>query len=227
MKRKVRKTRKVKRRATAPPGRARAAARLQAAAARMRQAAGHRTSGDLCARDLMTRDPVTVHENTTIGELCDLLQERNINGAPVVDDRGHLLGVVTQEDIIYGTMGHPSGPDAGGEETPDEGRRPRRKMMKMLRDRSLTEVPAPEPREGERPFWSDEVRGADPMDQTVRSIMTSPAISADEKTPVNDLCRIMWNLKIHRVPILKNGRVTGLVSSMDFCRAILDGTIRI
>ena len=61
----------------------------------------------------------------------------------------------------------------------------------------------------------------------VSAIMTSPAISADESTPVADLCRIMWNLRIHRVPILKHGKVTGLVSSMDLCRAILTGKITV
>ncbi|HXH27996.1 MAG TPA: CBS domain-containing protein, partial [Candidatus Polarisedimenticolia bacterium] len=95
----------------------------------------------------------------------------------------------------------------------------------MLRDRGLSEVPPAPPRPGEKPFWSDFNRSPDPMEVQVREIMTSPAISADEETPITDLCRIMWNLRIHRVPILKNGKVTGLVSSMDLCRAILEGTI--
>src|SRR5207245_2007290 len=82
------------------------------------------------------------------------------------------------------------------------------------------------PRAGEKPFWSDVHRPPAPMEIPVSAIMTSPAISADEETPVSDLCRIMWNLRIHRIPILRRGRVTGLVSSMDLCRAILDGKIR-
>jgi CBS domain-containing protein len=186
-----------------------------------------RNDAILLARDLMTQGPVTVNEEMTIGELCDLLQERNINGAPVVDRRGRLLGVVTQEDIIYGTMGYPETPDEGGATPPEHGRRHPRKMMKILRERALTEVPTPAPHGGEKPFWADAPRERDPMGLPVRTIMTSPAISADEATPVVDLCRIMWNLKIHRVPILKNGRVSGLVSAMDLCRAILAGTIRI
>jgi CBS domain-containing protein len=44
---------------------------------------------------------------------------------------------------------------------------------------------------------------------------------------VIDLCRIMWSLRIHRVPILRKGKVTGLVSSMDLCRAVLEGKIGI
>src|SRR6185295_7789940 len=48
------------------------------------------------ARDLMTRTPITVRADMRVGALCDLLQEKNINGAPVVDSEGRLVGVVTQ-----------------------------------------------------------------------------------------------------------------------------------
>jgi signal-transduction protein with cAMP-binding, CBS, and nucleotidyltransferase domain len=37
----------------------------------------------------------------------------------------------------------------------------------------------------------------------------------------------MWNLRIHRVPIVRGGHVTGLISSMDLCRAILTGLIKV
>ena len=65
------------------------------------------------------------------------------------------------------------------------------------------------------------------MRMPVRAIMTSPAISAEEATPITDLCNVMWNLRIHRVPIVRGGKVTGLVSSMDLCRAILNGQIKV
>ena len=187
------------------------------------------------ARDLMTRGPVTVPAEMKIGALCDLLQEKNINGAPVVDERGHLVGVVTQEDIIYGSMGHPTADEAdflatgaaerpatsvapGGAEDGPARRsgRPSKRVVAMLRGRHLKEAPPAQPRPGERPFWAEH-RSPDPMELPVSTIMTSPAISAEEDTPVTDLCRIMWSLRIHRVPILKKGKVTGLVSSMDLC----------
>ncbi len=179
----------------------------------------------LRARDLMTRKPITVTEGLSVGSLCDLLQARNINGAPVVDEQGYLLGVVTQEDIIYGAMGHSDAESAG--EMPVESRsRPRgKRVMQMLTARRLNAVPSPETPPGEIPFWSNAQRTHDPLQISVGAIMTSPAISADEMTPIVDLCRIMWNLRIHRVPILKHGKVTGLVSSMDLCRAVLSGKI--
>jgi CBS-domain-containing membrane protein len=104
---------------------------------------------------------------------------------------------------------------------------PRRKhLVAIWRDRQLTDLPAAAPRPGERPFWTDPMR-PDPLQVPVSAIMTSPAIAAEESTTITALCRIMWNLRIHRVPILHKGKVTGLVSSMDLCRAILAGQIKL
>ena len=210
------------------PGRPAGGARRSAPGAVRREAPradAARARAVLRARDLMTRDPIVVREETTVAELCDLLQEKNINGAPVVDARGGLVGVVTQEDIIYGAMGNPARP---GEAPPagESAKGRARRVVAMLRGR-LAEAPPVPPRTGEKPFWADGRKPPDPMEMPIRAIMTSPAISAEEDTPVADLCRIMWSLRIHRVPILRNGRVTGLVSSMDLCRAIMDGKIRL
>jgi CBS domain-containing protein len=183
------------------------------------------------ARDLMTRSPITVPADMRVGALCDLLQEKNINGAPVVDSAGRLVGVVTQEDIIYGSMGSPA-PDGaersgGGAAGPAPGGgRASRRVVSVLRGRTLHAAPPAPLRSGEKPFWAEH-RSPDPMEMTVSTIMTSPAISAEEDTPVTDVCRIMWSLRIHRVPVLRQGKVTGLVSSMDLCRAVIEGKIKI
>ncbi|HEV8119809.1 MAG TPA: CBS domain-containing protein [Candidatus Polarisedimenticolia bacterium] len=211
---------------------------------------GKRGAAGLLAGDLMTRNPITVPDAMTVGELCDLFQERNINGAPVVDAHGQLVGVVAQDDIIYGAMGHPdrvespaaaaaaagvgtaaTGPgasqDAGVARDDSPPRRRRRGMVAALRDRHLEAVPEVPRRPGERAFWADQRAKDDPMRMPVRAIMTSPAISAEETTPLTDLCHVMWSLRIHRVPILRGGKVTGIVSSMDLCRGILNGLIKV
>ena len=198
----------------------------------------------LRAADLMTRDPITVSEEMSIADLCDLFQEKNINGAPVVDRQGRLVGVVAQDDIIYGAMGHPDPvlppaatdlagggtlPDGAGREAAGQGpslHRSRR-VIARLRERTLSALPDVAPRPGERPFWADQRAASDPLRMPVKAIMTSPAISAEEATPITDLCHVMWNLRIHRVPIVRGGHVTGLISSMDLCRAILTGLIKV
>jgi CBS domain-containing protein len=191
----------------------------------------------LRAADLMSREPITVREDMSIADLCDLFQEKNINGAPVVDHLGRLVGVVAQDDIIYGAMGHPDRaepepkpggvPKPGGRAAESPGQRRGRRVVQMLRERTLRGVPEVAPRPGEKPFWADQRAASDPLRMPVSAIMTSPAISAEETTPVTDLCNVMWNLRIHRVPIVSGGRVTGLVSSMDLCRAILSGLIKV
>ena len=100
-------------------------------------------------------------------------------------------------------------------------------MVEALRERNLRAVPEARPRPGERAFWADQRSGDDPMRMPVRAIMSSPAISAEEKTPITDLCSVMWSLRIHRVPVVRGGKVTGLISSMDLCRAILNGQIKV
>ena len=68
-------------------------------------------------------------------------------------------------------------------------------------------------------------KGLQGKNPSVRDIMTAPAVSATEDTRVEDLCRMMWRLRLHHIPIVQQGQVTGIVSSLDLCRAISDGDI--
>jgi CBS domain-containing protein len=130
--------------------------------------------------------------------------------------------VVTGHDAGTGKAG-PAGAPASPDKSP--ARRTSRRVVAMLRERHLAGLPDSGPRPGERPFWADARPSNDPLRMPVSAIMTSPAISAEENTPLRDLCNVMWNLRIHRIPIVRAGKVTGVVSSMDLCRAILDGLI--
>lgn len=58
---------------------------------------------------------------------------------------------------------------------------------------------------------------------TARDVMTSPAVSASEQTTVRQLCRLMHRLRIHRVPIVRKGKLAGIVSSLDICGALARG----
>ena len=65
-----------------------------------------------------------------------------------------------------------------------------------------------------------------PSSVRVGSIMTSPAVSANEDTEILALCEMMHRLRIHRVPIVEEGKLAGIVSSLDICRAVADGSIK-
>ncbi len=61
---------------------------------------------------IMTRNPICISFDTTIDETAELLLEKKISGAPVVDAGGNLIGVITQSNIykalISLTGGHRS-----------------------------------------------------------------------------------------------------------------------
>ncbi|MBI4376862.1 MAG: CBS domain-containing protein [Elusimicrobia bacterium] len=56
----------------------------------------------------------------------------------------------------------------------------------------------------------------------VEQVMTPWAISFEEKTPIEELAAEMLNKRIHRVFITREGRLCGIVTSMDMIRALLD-----
>lgn len=54
----------------------------------------------LCARDVMTRELVTLSPDTDVLVAMRLLLEHRISGAPVIDARGNLVGMLTQRDCL-------------------------------------------------------------------------------------------------------------------------------
>lgn len=134
------------------------------------------------AVELMRKNVVTIRETDPIEEVLDVLVGEHIHGAPVVNDRGELVGVISQLDIYFG---------------------------KMTRNGKL------EARPGEGNLER----------LTVRDVMTSPAVSAVEDTDIVDLCRLMYKLRIHRVPIVREDKVLGIISSLDICNALATGRL--
>src|SRR5262249_9043456 len=126
------------------------------------------------ARDIMVREVVTVGPDLEIGPLCDLMKLHNIKGVPVVDGERRLIGIVTQDDVTYGRTGFQPRSGSG------------RDIVELIRG-------------GLHPAGAGPAPGAP---RTVGEIMTAPAISATEDTPVTELCRTMWTLRIHRIPIV-------------------------
>ena len=49
---------------------------------------------------IMTPDPITIHEEATIGEAARVMLENRISGLPVVDNAGKLAGIITESDIF-------------------------------------------------------------------------------------------------------------------------------
>lgn len=50
--------------------------------------------------EMMTRHPITVSQDATIGEAAQLMLRHMIGGLPVVDNKGKLVGIITESDIF-------------------------------------------------------------------------------------------------------------------------------
>ena len=56
---------------------------------------------------------------------------------------------------------------------------------------------------------------------TVASVMTPWTVSFEEDTDIKELARQMLAKKIHRVVITREGRLCGIITTMDMVRALL------
>jgi acetoin utilization protein AcuB len=52
-------------------------------------------------KDVMEKEVVTAHPDMTIEEAVALSQEKEVGGLPVVTESGHLVGIITSNDIFY------------------------------------------------------------------------------------------------------------------------------
>jgi CBS domain-containing protein len=150
------------------------------------------------AREIMKKRVVSVTPNQTVGEVARLLDERRISGAPVVDQHGKLMGVVSRTDLVRHEREEPRTEDAG-EPWYDRAERLERVKGWTVRSPDYTRV-------------SD--------------LMTPSVVSADEGASVQELAKTMVRRRIHRVVITSRGRMTGIVSSLDLVRALLPRTSR-
>ncbi len=53
----------------------------------------------LTAKDVMSKTVLTVRDDLTVRQVAEVLDENEISGAPVLDDEGSLLGVVSLRDV--------------------------------------------------------------------------------------------------------------------------------
>jgi len=62
--------------------------------------ARERVAAAVPVREIMTRDVVTIGKGADINEAARLLSEDRISGLPVVDEDRHVMGVVSEADIL-------------------------------------------------------------------------------------------------------------------------------
>ncbi len=143
----------------------------------------------LKAKDIMTKDVIFVTKDTSSAEIAAVMARHGIAGVPVVDDRGEIMGMISETDFLS----HMTSQDA-------------KSFMGLISEcldnRGCIAVPMRE--------------------ETAEDLMTSPAITVSEDTPVSQILNIFAERRINRVPVLNSEKkLTGIVSRADALRAPL------
>ena len=146
----------------------------------------------LKAKDIMTKDVITVTPVTTIEDLAHILIEHNISGAPVVNDEGNLVGIVTENDLISKNkrLHIPT-------------------VMRLFDAYIILESPATIEREIKRMAAV-----------TVNDIFVKDVVTVTEENSVEEIATIMSEKKVYLIPVVTGGKITGIIGKMDLIKGI-------
>ena len=90
------------------------------------------------ARQIMTRNPITVMEDTPIGDIVDILESKRIKRVPVVDIGGHVVGIVSRSNLLQALVARAQPPvDHSG----DEDSRIRDAYLAEIRTQAWADLP--------------------------------------------------------------------------------------
>ncbi len=120
----------------------------------------------------MTRDPVIVSPEMTIGDAEALMREKKVHRFPVVDKKGNLVGIVSHSDLLNA---RPS----------------------SATSLSIWEVT----------YVLSQIK--------VAEVMTRKVITVDDDCPIEEVARLMRQYSIGATPVMRGGRLVGIVTESD------------
>lgn len=149
----------------------------------------------LKALDIMTKEVLTVQPHTSVRELAALLLERKISGAPVVDEAGKVLGVVTESDLIF-----------------------QNKKVHLPTAVAILDAFVFLESPGKMEEELKKMAGA-----KVGDICSRQLITVGPETELEEIATLMAEKKIHTLPVLEDGKLVGIIGKSDIIRTIAQG----
>ncbi len=147
----------------------------------------------LLVGDVMSREVLAVAPETSLATVVRLLTLHDISGLPVVDPEARAVGVVSQTNILEDPPRH-------------TGLRPRPDYYRL---------------------WLGEITAVGTTDQphisdgVVADIMSPVVLTIARTASVLDAARLMVHEDVHRLIVIGDGRVRGVVTVLDCLRAIV------
>lgn len=177
-------------------------------------------------RDIMTTELVTVSPELSLRDAMELLVSSHVSGAPVVAQH-RVVGVVSVTDLLgfaatTPTVTDEARLDAGLEELEadaehDEGDEPSSNWFVEMRADEETDVAERFREMGARRAASDWF-----AEHTVSEVMNDSVCSLPSSTRVDQAADFMRTAAIHRVLVMDDGVLMGIVSMKDIADAVAD-----
>jgi len=147
----------------------------------------------LNASDIMTTDVITVKKDTSLKDLAAILYKNHINGVPVVDDDGLLLGIICESDLI---------------------RKDKKLHIPTVVAIFDAVVYLESPKSIEKEFKRISAT-------TVEDLYSKKTFTVDEKTPIDEIATIMTQKKIYTIPVMDGDLLVGVIGKADLLRTIV------
>lgn len=148
------------------------------------------------AADLMHENPISINENATVKEAAAILIDRGISAAPVINEAGRPVGVISRSDIVLYER-------EKGEHLPPPAEYYGSEEVDVATGKGVP------------PGFHVEY----PDTTTVREIMTPVIYAVSPNTPAMQVVQEMLQRHVHRLFVLdESGVLVGVISSMDVLR---------
>lgn len=160
---------------------------------------------DWTAGDIMRRSIHSVGPETTLPELEQELLRAKVSGFPVVEE-GRLVGIVSRADIVRQICAERKVAESTSDYYRDE--------------TGFHEVPM-------ESFEQVASRVGERIESLlVKDVMSRNVISVRASQPLREAAQQMVEHHVHRLPVVDEDRLVGILSSLDLVRLFADGKVR-
>ncbi len=149
----------------------------------------------ITARDIMRTNLITVSYAAPLSQIEEKLGEHGISGAPVVDEAGHIVGVISMKDLIAHYA-----EDADARPRRDEGYF---EMSSEDMGRNVVRVGLPKEAEA-----------------TASDLMNAEVYFVGPDAGLREIATLMAKKGIHRVFVKEDDRFVGLISTTEIVHAL-------
>lgn len=177
-------------------------------------------------RDLMSTEIHVLHPTDSLRDAADLLTAEHISGVPVVEGE-RVIGVVSATDVLHLVVSTPGAPSRR-EGTPGWGGLPEDDLLDLDDEDRAASVYFTDLwedagadvlerfRETDRPEW-------DVLEEhSVSEAMSRGLFALAPDTPADESARYMLEHDIHRVLVLEDDELVGVVTTTDLVRAVAE-----